>query len=196
MHDAAPGGHPVDLAGPDRHRGAEAVAVHDLAVEQIGHRGEPDMRMRPHVHAGPGAEFHRAEMVEEDERPHHARLRARQRAADFEAAEIDRARHDHMLDRVALEGVAGGGVLRRKEAHGLTFRWLRFSIELACKASPQPSLWRYSTSMVGRIFRGKPVSTPHQVQGGLFPANALNAARCRPSARCRRCSSPAPPRTA
>ena len=51
MHDAAAGGHPVDLAGPDRHGGAEAVAVHDLAVEQVGHGGEPDMRMRPHVDA-------------------------------------------------------------------------------------------------------------------------------------------------
>jgi len=33
MHDAAPSGHPIDLARADRHRGAEAVAVHDLAVE-------------------------------------------------------------------------------------------------------------------------------------------------------------------
>ena len=34
MHDAAAGGHPVDLAGTDRLRRAEAVAMHDLAVEQ------------------------------------------------------------------------------------------------------------------------------------------------------------------
>jgi hypothetical protein len=31
----------VDRAGPDRDGGAETVAVHDLAVEQVGDGGEP-----------------------------------------------------------------------------------------------------------------------------------------------------------
>ena len=102
MHDAAARRHPVHFARLDRRRGAEAVAVHDLAVEQIGDGGEPDMRMRPHVEPVAGAELGRPEMVEEDERPDHARARRRQRAAHREAvAEIDRARHHHMRDRVA-----------------------------------------------------------------------------------------------
>ena len=93
--------------------------MHDLAVEQIGDGGEPDMRMRPHVEAVAGREHRRPEMIEEHERPDHARLRRRQRAPHREAvAEIGGARHDHRLDRVALEFVAGGGVLAGKETHG------------------------------------------------------------------------------
>src|SRR5688572_6066285 len=49
MRDAAAGGHQIHLAGPDRLLGADAVAVHDLAVEEVGERGEPDVRMRAHV---------------------------------------------------------------------------------------------------------------------------------------------------
>ena len=79
-----------------------AVAVHDLAVEQIGDGGEPDMRMRPHVEPVAGAEFRRPEMVEEDERPDHARARRGQRAPHRKAvAEIDRARHHDVGDRLA-----------------------------------------------------------------------------------------------
>ena len=95
MDDAAAGSHPVHRAGPDRHGGAEAVAVHDLAVEQVGDGGEPDMRVRAHVEAVAGTEFGRAHMIEEDERADHARLRRRQRAAHREVAEIGGARHDH-----------------------------------------------------------------------------------------------------
>ena len=92
--------------------------MHDLAVEQVGDGGEPDMRMRPHVEAVAGLEHGRAEMIEEHERADHARLRRRQRAAHREAvAEIGGARHDHGLDRVALEFVAGGGVLAGEETH-------------------------------------------------------------------------------
>jgi hypothetical protein len=55
MHDAAPGSHPVDFAGADRLHTAEAVAVQDLAVEQVGHGREADVRMRPHVEAAPAS---------------------------------------------------------------------------------------------------------------------------------------------
>src|ERR1700734_190423 len=117
MHDAAPGGHPVHRAGPDRHRGAEAVAMHDLAVEQVGDGGEPDMRVRPHVDAVAGLEHRRPEMVEEDERPDHARTPRRQRAMHLEAAEIDRARYDQLLDGVARWRVAEIRVLAGEKAH-------------------------------------------------------------------------------
>ena len=86
MDDAAPGRHPVDFARADRSDGAETVAVHDLAVEQIGDGREPDMRMRPHVEPGAGAEVRRPEIVEEDEGPDHARARRRQRAPHREAS--------------------------------------------------------------------------------------------------------------
>ncbi len=76
------------------------------------------MRMRTHIEAGAGAEYGRAEVIEEHERADHARLRRRQRAPHREAvAEIGRARHDHGLERITLVLVAGGGILARKEAH-------------------------------------------------------------------------------
>src|SRR4029077_18242996 len=86
MHDAAAGGHPVDRAGPDRYRGAKTVAMHDLAVEQVGDGGKADVRGRPHVDAVTVLEHRRAEMVEENERPDHARAPRRQRAMHLEAA--------------------------------------------------------------------------------------------------------------
>ena len=49
MDDAAPGRHPVDFARSDRDRGTEAVAVHDLAVEQICNGGEANMRVRADI---------------------------------------------------------------------------------------------------------------------------------------------------
>ena len=108
MHDAAAGGHPVDLAGADRHVAAEAVAVDDLAVEQKRDGGEADMRMRPHVDAVARAEFGRPEVIEEDEGADHAPLDVRQRAADRQMPEIDAARHDDEVDGV-------GSAARRRE---------------------------------------------------------------------------------
>ena len=94
MGDAAPRRHQVHGAGRDLERIALAVAMHDAAVEQIGDGGKPDMRMRPHVHALPGDELHRAHLVEEDERADHLALAVRQGAAHLEAAEVAGARHD------------------------------------------------------------------------------------------------------
>ena len=118
MHDAAAGGHPVHLAGADRHRGAETIAVHDLAVEQVADRGEPDMRVRPHVQPLAAAEFGRAEMVEKDEGADHARAHRRQGTAHGEAvAEVRSTGDDHIGERVAGIGVAGLGVCAGGETH-------------------------------------------------------------------------------
>ncbi len=91
--------------------------MHDLAVEQVGDGGEPDMRVRPHVDAVAGLEHGRPEMVEENERPDHARMPRRQRAMHLEAAEIDRARHDQLCTASLGAGIARGRVLGREEAH-------------------------------------------------------------------------------
>ena len=93
--------------------------MHDLAVEQEGDGGEPDMRMRPHVDALAALELGRTEVVEEDERADHAPPAVGQRAAHREAAEIDAAWNNHQLDGVAGRGVAGFRVLVGGEAHGL-----------------------------------------------------------------------------
>ena len=92
--------------------------MRDLAVEQIGDGGKPDMRMRPHIDAGAGAKLDRPHFVEKHEGPDHAPLRRRQRAPDFEIAEIGGARHDHLVDRIAAQAVARCRVVSWKKAHG------------------------------------------------------------------------------
>src|SRR6185312_13006924 len=74
MDDAAAGGHPIDRAGADRLHAAETVAMHDLALEKIGHGGEADMWMRPDIEARALREDGRAHMIEKDERPESAAL--------------------------------------------------------------------------------------------------------------------------
>jgi hypothetical protein len=118
VHDAATGGHPVHLARPDGDEGAETVAMGDLAVEQIGHSGEPDMRVRPHVDASAGAKLSGSHLVEKHKRPDHAPLRRWKRASHFKVTEVGGARHDHALQRVAGLAVARGRILAWKEAHG------------------------------------------------------------------------------
>jgi len=63
----------IQLTSPARMvwLGAQTVAVHDLAVEQIGDGGEADMGVRAYVHLArdAGRQFHRPEMIEEDEGP-------------------------------------------------------------------------------------------------------------------------------
>ena len=75
------------------------------------------MRMRPHVDAA-GSVKGRSGMVEEDERPHQARLCRGQRAMHAEITKINRARHDYLLDCVARSRIAEGGIFARKKAHG------------------------------------------------------------------------------
>ena len=118
VRDAAARGHQVHGARLDLLDVALAVAVHDAAVEQIGDGGEPDMRMRPHVHALAGDELHRSEMIEEDERADHLPLAVRQGAAHRESvAEVAGARHDDKLERIAGFGIAENGIVGGKPAH-------------------------------------------------------------------------------
>src|SRR5688500_8915356 len=90
VRDAAAGGHPVHLARPDRLLGADAVAMHDLAVEEVGEGGQADVRMGPYVYGArqAGGKVHRPHVVEEHERPDHAALGEGQHPADLESAEV------------------------------------------------------------------------------------------------------------
>ena len=88
MDDAAAGGHPVDIAGDDLLHGAEAVAMHDRAVEQIGDGREPDMRMRAHVESRAGHERCGTDVVEEDERADGSHGSRRQHAPHRETADV------------------------------------------------------------------------------------------------------------
>src|SRR5690554_1374626 len=88
MRDAASSGHPVHFLRPDHLLVAEAVTMHDLAGEQVGHRCKTDMRMGPNVHASIDArcQIEWPHMVEKDERTNHAPLCKRQHTANFHAA--------------------------------------------------------------------------------------------------------------
>src|SRR4029077_2026229 len=109
----------------------------DFAVEQVGDGGEPDMRVRPHVDAVAGLEHRRAEMVEKDERADHARAARRQRAMHLEAAEIDRAWHDHLRDSVARLGIAEARVFAGEKAHDalLVAKWPVSAKPRSCRQS-------------------------------------------------------------
>ena len=69
--------------------------MHDLAVEKIGHGGEPDMRMGER-RARCLRETPPVRMIEKDERADHPCLGGGQCPPDREIAEIDRARHDDL----------------------------------------------------------------------------------------------------
>src|SRR5690349_16164623 len=98
MDDAAPGGHQIDLAGPDGGAAAQAVAVVDRPFEQPGDRRQVDVRMRAHVHPCAEVKLRGAELVDEDEGPDHAPRPRWDRAPDLELAEVVGNRGDDLLN--------------------------------------------------------------------------------------------------
>ena len=89
VHDAASSRHDVDFTGADRLHIALAVAVQDLAIDEVGQGCKPDMRVWTRVETFTRLKSDRAEAVEKDERSDHAAMHGRQGAANLEAiAEI------------------------------------------------------------------------------------------------------------
>src|ERR1700743_3178356 len=88
MGNPSAGRHPVALPRAKGLLRANAVPVHDLAVEQIGDRGEAYMGMRSHVHRPWYAprKLHRSHMIEKNKRPDHPPLRGWQDPANLEPA--------------------------------------------------------------------------------------------------------------
>jgi hypothetical protein len=85
MDDASTCRHPVHVTRTDRLEGARAVTVNHLAFEEVGQRGEADVRMRPDIRNFASAERDRPEVVEENEGTHRPALRGWQRAPSLEA---------------------------------------------------------------------------------------------------------------
>src|SRR5258705_905278 len=81
MWNAAARGHPVDRARLDVLHRADAVAVHELSFEKVGHRRQPDMRVRTDIGVPEGLELLRTEMIEEKERPYGLPFRGGTKAA-------------------------------------------------------------------------------------------------------------------
>ena len=113
VRDAAARRHPVHFARTDRLLRAHAVAMHDLASEEVGERGKADVRMRTHVDAARDRrrKIHRSHVVEEHERADHAPLGEGKDSADFEAAEVAAPLRDRELDRAQAwrTRLMGGG---------------------------------------------------------------------------------------
>src|SRR5690606_33694837 len=100
MRDPAAGRHPIHLAGLDRLLGAYAVAMHDLAREEVRDRRQTDVRMRTDIDVArdPRLEDERPHVIEEDERTDHSPPRVRQHPADVEPSEAPLPTRDHELD--------------------------------------------------------------------------------------------------
>ncbi len=108
VRDAASGRHPVHLAGADDLQRAQAVAVRDLAAEQIAHRGQADVRVRTHVGGAVvlRRQRHRAGVVQEHEGADVTALRERQHAPHLEAmTEVGGAGIDHHFEHRILRSV-------------------------------------------------------------------------------------------
>src|SRR3954452_16124097 len=110
MDDAAPGRHPVHRARADGHLRAEAVAVQDLAIEQISDGRKVDVRMRAYVNAFAEDELSGSHLVKEDKGSHHLAFGAGECAAHLKSTEIVGSRNDHGLDQIGGTSVAWGGI--------------------------------------------------------------------------------------
>ena len=108
--DPAPRHHPVDGAGEDDLVRAQAIAVLELAAEEVGDGREANMGMRTYVDAPARDELSRSHLVEEDERPDHLALRRRKRAANLKAPDVARSRHDQGFDGLDGDSVGADGV--------------------------------------------------------------------------------------
>ncbi len=99
MRDPAAGRHPIDLAGLNRFLRSHAVAMHDLAFEQVRNRCQPDVGMGANIRrfGNAGSKLGGTDVIEENKRPHHSVGAERQHPPDLEAAQIAAALVNHSL---------------------------------------------------------------------------------------------------
>jgi hypothetical protein len=120
VRDAPPGGHQVQLAGPDQLPAAEAVPVQYQALEQPAHGLQADVRVRRHLHAGADADVIGSVVVQEAPRADSAQGRLRQQPADLGAvAHNGLARLKHVDGTVYTRGQHNGLRRRIQIAHSL-----------------------------------------------------------------------------
>ncbi len=77
VHSERAGRHQVYRARSNHLFIPEAVAVHDLALEQVGYGRQANVWMRPHLDALARRKLGRPHVIEKDERAHHATLSRR-----------------------------------------------------------------------------------------------------------------------
>ena len=84
-----------------------------LTREEVRHRREADVRMRPHVEANPGRDLDGTHVIEEDEWADHAALRRWQEARDRDRSDGAGPALDQDLDRVGVAVVTPRFVAHR-----------------------------------------------------------------------------------
>jgi hypothetical protein len=99
MGDPSASRHPVHFAWSNELLDAEAVAVHELSFEQVGHRGYADMWVRRHIESPSWREFRALHMIAEDERANEPPPCSRPHPVYREPAEITDAWFDDEGDR-------------------------------------------------------------------------------------------------
>ena len=105
------------LAGPDGLMRSQAVAVRNLAVEQIRDRGKADVRVRADIEAAADQELGRTHLVEEHERTDH-RLPTAGNARRTSKPPMSRVRGTiTCLDCVAGFGITRDGIVIGELAH-------------------------------------------------------------------------------
>ena len=106
VNNPPPGGHQVDRPRPDGLDHAQAVAMQDFPLEQVGDGGQTDVGMGTHLDALAGRKLGRPHVIEEDERTDHPPLAGRQHPAHAEAAQVARAGIDKQLDGALIAGLS------------------------------------------------------------------------------------------
>jgi hypothetical protein len=91
-----------------------------------------------------GQKFHRAHLIEEDERPDHLPLDGWQSAANFHFAEVNRARNDQRLDSTDALPIAGNGIRTRAPTHDDVLRSMPM---LAQHVYPAVLMWLSSLQL-------------------------------------------------
>ncbi|MND28824.1 hypothetical protein D3C80_193180 [compost metagenome] len=160
MHDAAPGGHQVNVSGANDEFGAETVAMLDFAVEQIGDGGKPDMRMRLDVQRLTSLQDRRSHAVKKDEGADETTLPGRQGAAHRKAANIAGARNDEVFDGVAGKGITRDGIVTGKKGHRKLLVSLHESLARTERGGSAVMVNAASHRSTGRVYSPSRGSTP------------------------------------
>lgn len=100
MNDAPARGHEIHRAGLNGLDIAQAVPMHDFAVEKPCYRGNADVRVRSNVHTFAHGKLHGPHMVRQNIRPNHPAAFGRQGPPNRKTSEVLFVRSDKEFNLV------------------------------------------------------------------------------------------------